>query len=73
MTTTDALKQYAPILIQSPEFQGSPALLYQIQAATRQYAEEKAKHFAGWIANQVIAGRTYDKLWRDYLNEHPLE
>ena len=28
--------------------------------------EIEAQKFAGWIANQVIGGRTYDVLWRDY-------
>lgn len=51
----------------------SPKMAAQIQAAMRRYAEEKARHFAGWICDQVIAGRTYDKLWRDYIEQHPLE
>jgi len=28
--------------------------------------EAEAQKFAGWVANQAINGRTYNKLWLDY-------
>ncbi len=73
MTTIDHLKQHAPDLIKEPAFQGDPKLLQQIQEAMTRYAEEKARDFSSWVCNQVVAGRTYAKLWIDYLEEHPLQ
>lgn len=37
-----------------------------IEEAMQVYADQEAKAFANWIANQVIGGRTYAKLWIDY-------
>lgn len=37
-----------------------------IQQKTEPLIELEAQKFAGWVANQVIGGRTYDVLWRDY-------
>lgn len=38
----------------------------EIAKSIQSLVDEEAQAFAGWIANQVIAGRTYDKLWLDY-------
>ena len=38
----------------------------EIVKSIQPLVDEEAQAFAGWIANQVIAGRTYYKLWLDY-------
>lgn len=37
--------------------------------AMQQYADQEAKVYANWLSNQVIAGRTFEKLWYDYKNQ----
>ena len=38
----------------------------KILDAMQEYADQEAKAYANWLANQVIAGRTATKLFDDY-------
>jgi len=40
-----------------------------ILEAMQIYADQEAKAYANWIANQSIQGRTANKLWSDYKKE----
>lgn len=37
-----------------------------IYKAMQVYADQEAIAYANWLSNQVIAGRTADKLFKDY-------
>lgn len=38
--------------------------------AMKQHANDKARHFAQWLSEQVFEGRTMTKLWIDYQAEY---
>lgn len=38
----------------------------EIATSIKPLLEAEAQAFAGWICHQVVAGRTYNKLWLDY-------
>lgn len=75
MTTIDTLKQHAPELLQTPTFQDNPILLQQIQAAMKQYAEEKAKHYARFFYDRAYYYSLWEKEfnWDTYTKEHPMK
>lgn len=72
-TTLRSLLLHAPDFVLVATIELDHTLRSQLKEAMKHYAEEKAKHFAGWICDQRIEGRTYHKLWLDYLQEHPME
>ena len=41
----------------------------EISAVITPLVNVQAQDFAGWICHQVVAGRTYHKLWLDYCEE----
>lgn len=43
---------------------------FNLNIMLEEYAKLKSKHYAKWLSNQVVAGRTSDKLYSDYLLEH---
>ena len=36
--------------------------------AMEEYARQEAIAYAAWLSNQVTTGRTFKKLWTDYMN-----
>lgn len=48
---------------------GAETVLREIRGAMLFDREKECKSFANWLSNTVIAGRTIDKLWNDYINE----
>lgn len=45
------------------------SLLIEIEKVMQNYADQESKAFANWLSNTVIAGRTMDKLFKDYKTE----
>jgi len=41
----------------------------KMKAAALQYAAQEARAYAHWLGNQVVRGRTAQKLWSDYQHE----
>jgi hypothetical protein len=46
-----------------------PIQWHYIEKAMLEYGKQEAKSFASWIAHEVIAGRTLEKLWNDYQEQ----
>lgn len=40
-----------------------------LEEAMQIYADQEARAFANWLSNTVVAGRTMDKLFKDYKAE----
>lgn len=65
MTPEDIIKKMCDIM----PFNLADEFKPYIEEAMHIYADQEAKAYAHWIANQVIAGRTSHKLFHDYKKE----
>ena len=50
-------------------FQLPDSIRTYIEEAMQIYADQEARAFANWLSNTVFAGRTIDKLFKDYKAE----
>jgi len=48
---------------------GEEQLKPYILEAMQVYADQESRVFANWLSNTVVAGRTMDKLFKDYKDE----
>jgi hypothetical protein len=44
----------------------SDSIIPYLEEAMQIYADQESRKFTYWLSNQVINGRTMDKLWIDY-------
>lgn len=65
----EILDEYLKVFYEVYKIKTSDKSIPFLTRAMKTYAAQEAKAYANWLTKQVIAGRTYDKLWNDYKNE----